>query len=142
MRAFALAALLAYAFVGTNSAGIWCFGADGHVAFERLDAEHPLVSDSTAITLGARATALSAGGGWFARPHGPCFDVALDPGSQWHPAARVDGPHDQAPAATSTMPVAIVALPRLASTARDLLARSDAAIDRALTPVRSTVLRI
>src|SRR5262249_51593357 len=101
MRVFARIALLAYAFLGTNPGGIWCFGADGHVAFEQLNAEHPFVSDSTAITLGARIMTLRAGDKWVARPHGPCFDVALDPSSQWHAAAKTDGARVQAPVVVS-----------------------------------------
>jgi hypothetical protein len=143
-RLIASLALLAYAFVGTNYAGIWCFGTDGHVAFEQLSAEHPLVSDSSAISLfGGRPMILTAAGDTRSGgSHGPCFDVALDASSQWHAGTTVEGPRVLAPPVAFAPAAAAVVLPYAVSTPRDLVARGETAGDPALTSLRSTVLRI
>jgi hypothetical protein len=142
MRVVGLLALLAYTCGGTNAAGFWCFGTDGHVAFERLGAEHPLVSDSTAIgASGGRAVVLATSPR-SAMPHGPCFDVALDVTSHWHAATKTDGPRVGAPPMSSTPAPVVVVLPHRGPLYGGLVALGDVPGDPVLTPLRSTVLRI
>lgn len=142
MRLIAFLALLVNVLAAVGDAGMVCFGADGHVALERLRDEHPRINDSTAISVAHGDAVFLVARAWpRAMPHGPCFDVALDPGSQWHARARAETPRVVAPPQAPAVVAPLVLAPPV-DAPHHRVASAESSTDRVLTPLRSTVLRI
>ena len=142
MRLIALLALFVNVLAVVGDVGMVCFGADGHVALERLRDEHPRINDSTAISVTqGDAVSLVARAWPRPMPHGPCFDVALDPGSQWQARAKAETPRIAAPPQVPALVVPLVLLPPV-DVLHHRFASAEPPRDPVLTPLRSTVLRI
>ena len=142
MKVIGFVVLLAYILATVSDVGIVCFGADGHVALEQLRDAHPMVNDSTAISVShAHAVSLVARDTPApAMPHGPCFDLALDPSAQWQAGPKAEAPRVAAPLAAAVSAPAVVV--PTANAPHRFVAIAEPAGDPVLTPLRSTVLRI